>query len=387
MRFETDYRYQIATAENSDALTSIAVLYMPLIGSEAAALYALMYTEGTHNHEICTIDRLLKLSTLNIDELQKATETLERHGLLSTGQRKSDGLIRFELLPIKDAGAFFDSDIFSRAYISRVGQQQYDLTQTHYLISDEGDDEFEDRSASLAIAGLEDWSDNMEEQYQKYSRLHRQFSEGKLKVDFDTDELLSLKQMNLYWSESMRTEKNITAVAEIASYYGLKPEEVVDALGDASDFTNKTVDFNKFMNSCLKISSKKKAENLTADYSLPPSQFLQAKRPDVPVVEANHRLLDDLVMKMNMEPEVVNVLIEYVLDTRKTLSRNYVEAIAANWLRLGIDTKDKALEEVKNSQSKRRKNTSAPDFTAAEMQTEEVDIEELRKKMFAGKEK
>ena len=385
MKFEVDYRYQIVTAENSDALSSIAVLYMPLIGSDAASLYALMYTEGTHNRDICTIDRLLKLSTLNIDEFQKATEKLEGNGLLQTLQRNSDGLIRFELQPALSFSEFFNTELYSRAYIKLVGEQQYETTASYYL-SDNGEDgEFEDKSASISISGLEDWSPNLEEQYKRYSTLHAQFAEGKFKVDFDTEELLAMKEMNIVWTESMKTEKNLTAVAEIASYYGLKPDEIITALGEASDIIDKAVNLNMFMDLCRKISAKKKAENLTVDYSLPPAQFLAAKQPDVPVVEANHKLLDYLLLNMKMEPEVVNVLIEYVLDSRKTLSRNYVEAIAANWLRLGIDTKEKALDEVRNGQNKRRKTTSAPDFTAAEMETEDVDIEELRKKMFAGK--
>ena len=54
-----------------------------------------------------------------------------------------------------------------------------------------------------------------------------------------------------------------------------------------------------------------------------------------------------------MKPEVVNVLIEYVLETtNQRFTRNYVEKVAGVWVRLGIDTKEKALAQIEEEKQK-----------------------------------
>ena len=58
-----------------------------------------------------------------------------------------------------------------------------------------------------------------------------------------------------------------------------------------------------------------------------------------------------------MKPEVVNVLIEYVLETtNQRFTRNYVEKVAGVWVRLGIDTKEKALAQIEEEKQKGNRN-------------------------------
>jgi len=56
-------------------------------------------------------------------------------------------------------------------------------------------------------------------------------------------------------------------------------------------------------------------------------------------------------MRMRLNPEVVNVLIEHALTSSndKSLKKAYVETIAASWVRLNITTKDQALAHIQNS--------------------------------------
>ena len=56
-----------------------------------------------------------------------------------------------------------------------------------------------------------------------------------------------------------------------------------------------------------------------------------------------------------MKPEVVNVLIEYVLSkTNQRFTKSYVETVASAWIRLKIDTKEKALDLI-SEESKEKK--------------------------------
>ena len=55
-----------------------------------------------------------------------------------------------------------------------------------------------------------------------------------------------------------------------------------------------------------------------------------------------------------MQPDVVNVLIEYVLEkTNQKLTKSYVEKIAGEWVRLQIDTSQKAFEHIANDKQKK----------------------------------
>ena len=55
-------------------------------------------------------------------------------------------------------------------------------------------------------------------------------------------------------------------------------------------------------------------------------------------------MIETLITDFKMKPEVVNVLIEYVLEkTNQRFSKSYVEKIASVWVRLNIDTSEKAL--------------------------------------------
>ena len=65
-----------------------------------------------------------------------------------------------------------------------------------------------------------------------------------------------------------------------------------------------------------------------------------------------------MITDFKMKPEVVNVLIEYVLETtNQRFTRNYVEKVAGVWVRLGIDTKEKALAQIEEEKQKRKTET------------------------------
>ena len=83
-------------------------------------------------------------------------------------------------------------------------------------------------------------------------------------------------------------------------------------------------------------------------YALPPVRFLQSKQHGIEVSRSDAYLIETLITDFKMKPEVVNVLIEYVLEkTNQRFSKSYVEKIASVWVRLNIDTSEKALAHIK----------------------------------------
>ena len=91
-----------------------------------------------------------------------------------------------------------------------------------------------------------------------------------------------------------------------------------------------------------------------------------------------------------MKPDVVNVLLEYVLKkTDQRLSKAYVEKIAGVWIRLQLDTYEKALQYIEKEEQKTggyvSKNKKLPDWVIEDEKPsakEEVfDEEEYRKEL------
>lgn len=74
---------------------------------------------------------------------------------------------------------------------------------------------------------------------------------------------------------------------------------------------------------------------------------LQNLQHGVEVSRSDKYLIEALISDFKMKPEVVNVLIEYVLKMKnQQFPKAYVEKVASTWVRLEIDTSEKALAHI-----------------------------------------
>ena len=89
---------------------------------------------------------------------------------------------------------------------------------------------------------------------------------------------------------------------------------------------------------------------------MPPVKFLQNKQNGIPVVKSDQALIERLCTQFQLSVEVVNTLIEYTLQqTHQQFSRNYVEKVAASWVRLGVDSRKKALEIINQAPTENKR--------------------------------
>ena len=108
--------------------------------------------------------------------------------------------------------------------------------------------------------------------------------------------------------------------------------------------------------------NRKVMETSKDPYQMPPVKFLQNKQNGIPVVKSDQALIERLCTQFQLSVEVVNTLIEYTLQqTHQQFSRNYVEKVAASWVRLGVDSRKKALEIINQApkEYKREKKEAA----------------------------
>ena len=121
-----------------------------------------------------------------------------------------------------------------------------------------------------------------------------------------------------------------------------------------------------------------------------PYQFLKSKYKDGKVVERDLRILESLLVDLKLTPGVVNVLIDYVLKVNnQKLNKNYIETIASQWKRLGIETTLEAMKAckkeyknlVKNKQttSIKAKQKEVPEWFDKNIEKQETTLEEQEK--------
>ena len=101
-----------------------------------------------------------------------------------------------------------------------------------------------------------------------------------------------------------------------------------------------------------------------------PYDFLRLKNHGVKPTARDLKLIEKLIIDLELTPAVVNVLIDYVLKKNNNrLTEGYVETIASQWKRAGLKTAQEAMEfaekEHKKMQTKKitsvkKENISTP---------------------------
>ena len=112
-----------------------------------------------------------------------------------------------------------------------------------------------------------------------------------------------------------------------------------------------------------------------------PKEFLTSKNGGCEPTRADLKLIEHLLIDLNLKPGVVNVLIDYVLRINNNkLNKAYVEKIASQWIRCNINTVADAINIAKGENKKKTKQQSKklPDWLDKEIKSDLMSEEELR---------
>ena len=73
------------------------------------------------------------------------------------------------------------------------------------------------------------------------------------------------------------------------------------------------------------------------------------------------KILESLLIDLKLNPGVVNVLIDYTLKTNNNkLVKNYIETIAGQWKRSGVETAEEAMNLAEKEHKKKYKKDDKP---------------------------
>ena len=348
---------------------SLHLLYGPLMGKSSICLYEFL---GSIQNSVELEDVYLLLN-INASQFDKARNYLEQYHLIETYVHEDDMLILLyaPLLPDK----FLCHDTYSRLYLASVGSKCFDKIKTMLQKDKAVSSSYTKVESPLDVSILDSWNESKEIAYEKVKPTIKQ------KYDFDFATLF--KGMDRVFPVRYRTNENLDRIAQMAQIYGIDAKDMRRYVQRSINPSTHVFDLDKLKEMVMR--NRKVMEVSKDPYKMSPVKFLQNKQNGIPVVKSDQALIERLCKEFQFPIEVVNTLIEYTLQqTNQQFSRNYVEKVAASWVRLGVDSRKKALDIINQSPLENKRDKKAEKVVLDDKfytQKEEKSDAQLHKEM------
>ncbi len=362
----------------SDTDKSIVInLYEPLIGALAVSLYFTLWNDlGVSN--IMSRDlihhHLMVSLKCGIGNIKIARESLEAFGLIRTyvkNETINDYI--YELYSPLTPAEFFNHPILNIVLYNNIGDKEYENLKSLYRnlkvdLKDYTDitkkmDEVYDTSKFTLSNDMRDKNTNsiLVESRINFDEIMASIPKGiinerafnkktrefinNLAFIYDIDTLKMTELIRSVLNEYGNIDKNGLRIVARKDYqfkngtlptlvYRTQPEYLKNPLGDNS----------------------KRGKIIAVFENTSPYDFLKFKNHGVRPVGSDLKLLEKLVIDLELPPAVVNVLIDYVLrKNNNKLVSTYVEKIGAQWKRAGIKTANEAMEFAEKEHKKMQK--------------------------------
>jgi replication initiation and membrane attachment protein len=395
------------------------MLYMPIIGNIAVMLYLKLQSEANTSYvsNELTHHHLMTNMGLTLDNIKESRLKLEGIGLLKSYYLEGDvGSYVYELYSPVSASEFFSHPIFNVVLYNNVGKTEYNRLFDIFKVPHISLKEYTDVTVSFdnvfKSRNYTDFELNNGEVISK-NKLHLNYE-----LDFDFDLLTSSIPKEMFNEKCLnKTTKEL--ITNLSFLYEIDPVTMADLVRaslnekgniDKEELRKNVSKFYRFNNdnrlpSLLFKSQPEYLKNASGNNSKrgriikvfenhSPYEFLKTKYKGVKPTERDMKILENLLIDLKLNPAVVNVLIDYALRTNNNkLVKNYVETIAGQWKRSGIETAEEAMtiaeKEHKKKYKKKEKVEVIPSWfneniTSTEENTKENEdfksfIEEFKK--------
>ncbi len=361
------------------------MLYQPIIGVNAVMLYftlwadldktELISNEFTHHH-------LMSCMQLTMEEIVNARCRLEAIGLLKTYVKEgSVNSYVYEMYSPISVHDFFNHPILNVVLYNNIGKLEYEKLINYYKVPRVSLNGYENITCAfnqvfdtVPMTSMSVINDDI----RKYNKLKLNIN-----MNFDFDFLMesmpkSVVKEKLFTKENKELILNLSFIYDIDAMKmgnilkgclnergGIAKEELRKACRNYYRFDNggllPTVVDNtqpEYLRKPIGDTSKR-AKMIYTFETISPSQLLGSKNKDGEPIKRDLRLAEDLMIDYGLTAGVVNVLLDYVLKTNNNkLVRNYVETIAGQWKRLGIDTVEEAMKLAEKEHKKYNKNSN-----------------------------
>lgn len=319
---------------SSEQRQSLNLLYGPLMGKNSICLYELL---GSIQN-LVELEDVYLLLNMNASQFDIARNRLEQYHLIETYVHEGDMLILLYAPLLPDS--FLCHETYSRLYLASVGAKCFDKVKAMLYKDKTVSSSYTKVESPLDVSILDSWNESKEIAFEKVKPTIKQ------KYDFDFATLF--KGMDRIFPVRLRTSENLDRIAEMAKIYGIDAKDMRKYVQRSTNPSTHVFDLEKLKDMVMR--NRKVIEVSKDPYKMSPVKFLQNKQNGIPVVKSDQALIERLCKEFQFPIEVVNTLIEYTLQqTNQQFSRNYVEKVAASWVRLGVDSRKKALDIINQS--------------------------------------
>ena len=319
---------------SSEQRQSLNLLYGPLMGKNSICLYEFL---GSIQN-LVELEDVYLLLNMNASQFDIARNRLEQYHLIETYVHEGDMLILLYAPLLPDS--FLCHETYSRLYLASVGAKCFDKVKAMLYKDKTVSSSYTKVESPLDVSILDSWNESKEIAFEKVKPTIKQ------KYDFDFATLF--KGMDRIFPVRLRTSKNLDRIAEMAKIYGIDAKDMRKYVQRSTNPSTHVFDLEKLKDMVMR--NRKVMEVNKDPYKMSPVKFLQNKQNGIPVVKSDQALIERLCKEFQFPIEVVNTLIEYTLQqTNQQFSRNYVEKVAASWVRLGVDSRKKALDIINQS--------------------------------------
>ena len=389
----------------------ITSLYLPIIGTDAVMLYFTLWSD-LDNAEIISSEyshqKLVSSLRITINELKTAFDKLEAIGLIKAFIKEGNvNNYIYEIFSPVSASEFLSHPILNITLYSNVGKREYDnlvksfkiprLNTSNYKeITKCFNDVFESTSMTSYDLSLED--------IRKYNKLKLNINSN-----FDFNFLISSIPKNIDTSR-MFTKDIKELIINLSFIYdidAIKMSNIIKvSLNDNGTINRECLrknarNYYQFDNGGLLPTivdnsqpeylrkpigdTSKRAKMIYTFETISPRELLISKNNGNEPTRRDLKLIEDLLIDYKLKPGVVNVLLDYAINVNnKKLTRGFVETIAGEWQRKGIETVEDAMntcEKVHKKNSKKidkndNRNSRTPDWFDKEINKNNVSDDE-----------
>ena len=357
------------------------MLYMPIIGYTAIVLYLKLQSEAkntiitselSHHH-------LMTSMSLTLDNIKEARLRLEGIGLLKTYYDEGEvNSYIYELYSPVSAEEFFSHPIFNVVLYNNVGKTEYNRLFDLF------------KAPRISLKDYEEITYSFDQVYKSRSYTPLEVIDGeiisknklllKYELDYDFDLMVSSLPKELF-NEKCLNKSMKELITNLSYLYEVDPVTMADiiraSLNEKGNIDKEELRKNvrKYyqLNNDNRLPSllfKSQPEYLKSEdgnnsmkgrlikvfESHSPYEFLKAKYKGAKPTDRDMKILESLLIDLKLNPAVVNVLIDYCLKTNNNkLVKDYVETIAGQWKRSGIETASEAMAIAEKEHKKKTK--------------------------------
>lgn len=372
-------------------------LYLPIIGADAVMLYFCLWS-SLDNSQIVSKDfshqKLVSSLRMTINEIYDNRSKLEAIGLIKTLVKEGEvNNYIYELYSPASATEFLSHPILNIVLYSNIGKIEYDSLVKAYKLPRFNTSNYNDITKSFndvfESTGMTSYDLSLDD-IRKYNKLKLNINSN-----FDFNFLINSMPKNIdvnrvFTKEIKELIINLSFIYDIDAIH--MSNIIKSCLNERGTINRELLrkssrNYYQFDNGGILPTiidnsqpeylrkpvgdTSNRAKMIYTFETISPRELLIKKNNGSEPTRRDLKLLEDLLVDYKLKPGVVNVLIDYILNVNnKKLTRNYVETLAGEWQRLGIETVEEAMSTAEKEHKKRNKkvikneniNVKTPDW-------------------------